>query len=131
MSAADLDRVWRDDAGDEEPADTIRRRLHTAQLQEGYVLRAAHLAALVDAVLAGQLSMAALDAICFALETSDGFDWDTETREGERVGRGLTLLTSPEVNYPLTTIVLRKLRRYLLTGEDTLTPADKRRASVS
>jgi hypothetical protein len=94
-----------------------------------FTLRAAHLAALVDATLDGNLNLETLDAICAAIDVSDGFDWDTDTREGERISRALLLLTSPDINYPLTPIVLRKIRRYLLTGEDTLSRSDLRRRS--
>lgn len=83
-----------------------------------------HLLRLVDAALAGQLTPDDLGTICFVLEFSDRFGWDGDTPDGERVSDAVFWLGTPEVNYPLTPAVLAKIRHYVATGEDTLTPAD-------
>ena len=89
-------------------------------------VRPEHVVQLIDAVADGALSLADLDAICFCMEASDRFLWDTDTPEGERVAEALFWLGTPEINYPLTPEVLAKVRRYLLTGENRLTDADIR-----
>jgi hypothetical protein len=81
---------------------------------------------LVEATENGEISLDALDAICFCIEASDHFTWDTDTPDGERVSRSLFWLGTPEVNYPLTESVLAKVKHYLRTGEETFTREDLR-----
>jgi hypothetical protein len=80
--------------------------------------------ALIDGVQTGALGLRALDAICFALEASDEFEWDTDTPEGERVAQSLFWLGSPEVNYPLTAQVVEKIRYFVTSGVETFTRED-------
>ena len=128
-AATELDRAWAGAFVEEPSSDgTVVRRLRTVQLPQSYVVTPDHIAALVDAAKAATLSLRALDAICFSLEASDQFEWDTDTAEGERVAHALFWLGSPEVNYPLSTTVLEKIRRYVLTGQDTFTSDDLRGA---
>ena len=86
-----------------------------------------HIIRLVDAALAGELSLDDLGVIVFCLEAwPDRWEWDTDTPEGERVAEALFWLGTPEINYPLTSAVLGKIRHYLATGENTLSDADVR-----
>ena len=107
-------------------AGTVFNRLRSTPMSEDFAVSASHVARLVEVVQAGQVSLDSLDAICFCLEASDHFVWDTDTEDGERVARALFWLGTPEINYPLTPLVLEKIRRYLLRGENTLTDADAR-----
>jgi len=132
LSPAELDRAWANAFIEELRSDgTVVRRLRTTDLPEAYAVVPSDVVALIDAVRSGALSLKALDAICFALEASDKFEWDTDTPAGEHVARSLFWLGSPEVNYPLTPVVLTKIRRYVLTGEDTFTRDDLRSKPTS
>jgi hypothetical protein len=126
-SAADLDR----DAGG-----SMERRVdgngtqfaqhRITDMAGEFTVTTEHMLRLVDAVISGELSFDALDAIAFCLEASDRFSWDIEEDNGDRIADALFWLGTPEINYPLTPNVLEKIRQYLLTGEKTLTRADTR-----
>jgi hypothetical protein len=120
--ATDLDQEWRAAFQRSDGSGGARhsRLLLASELRGECLVSAADVVRLVDAVLSGQLSLEALDAICFALEASDGFVWDNETEDGERVSEALNWLSTPEINYPLTHSVLRKVRLYLVSGENRL-----------
>ena len=105
-------------------AGTVFSQLNCIDMSHEFAVLPTHIAKLVDAVLAGDLSLDGLDAICFALEASDSFSWDTDTPDGERVAESLFWLGTPEINYALSPVVLNKIRLYLLTGENTLGPED-------
>ena len=107
-------------------AGTVFSQLRAIPMDREFAVTPDHVLKLVDDVRAGRLSLDALDAICFCLEASDSFTWDTDTADGERVAEALFWLGTPEVNYPLTPKVLGKVRHYLLTGEDTFTSDDLR-----
>ena len=126
LTPAQLDSAWASAFTVEPRSDgSIVRRLGSVKpLASPFQLLPDHVASLIDATMNGSLSLNALDAVCFAIEASDTFEWDTDTHDGDRVARGLFLLSSPEVNYPLTSSVLAKIRRYVLTGEETFTRED-------
>jgi len=125
LTARELNQTWAQAFAEEPRSDgTVVRRLRTEPLAESYPVTVMKVGSLIDAVLDGSLGLSALDAICFAMEASDKFEWNIDTDEGERVGRSLFWLGSPEVNYPLTPTVLSKIRNYVLTGADTLTRDD-------
>ena len=109
-------------------AGTVFSELRATPMNPHFLVETSHIIRLVDAVQAGKLDLDALDAICFCLEASDHFTWDTDTPDGERVANGLFWLGSPEVNYPLTPSVIGKIRHYLVTGEETFTRNDLRPA---
>src|SRR5947208_1575006 len=67
-----------------------------------FTISRAHLIALCDAVLVGELPPQDLSVIGFALEASDHFQWDFDSPEGELIGETLADWSSPEINYPLT-----------------------------
>jgi hypothetical protein len=120
-----LDRAWATAFQEEPRSDgTVVRRLRTTPLPVSFTVGTEHVIALVEAVQGDLLSLRALDAISFALEASDSFEWDTDTPDGERVAKGLFLLGTPEINYPLTPPVLAKIRHFLATGQDTLSRDD-------
>jgi hypothetical protein len=89
-----------------------------------FTVEAPHVIRLVDAVADGALSLELLGDLCFCMEASDRFRWDTDTANGERVAEAVFWLGTPEVNYPLNARVLSKIRQYLITGENTLEPID-------
>jgi hypothetical protein len=107
-------------------AGTVFSQLRAIPMAHEFPVTSQHIIKLVDTVLAEQLTLDALDSICFCLEASDSFTWDTDSPDGERVAESLFWLGSPEVNYPLTDSVLKKVRHYLKTGEETFTRADLR-----
>ena len=110
-------------------AGTVFSQLHSLPMAHEFPVEPRHIVRLIDAVQAGVLDLDGLDAICFCLEASDHFIWDTETTEGDRVAGALFWLGTPEVNYPLTAAVIAKTRHYLLTGENTFTREDLRPTS--
>jgi hypothetical protein len=107
-------------------AGTVFSKLHATPMDREFDVTPDHIVALIDAVLDGVIELEALDAIAFCLEASDRFMWDTDTEGGDRVARALFLLGAPEVNFPLTVVVLRKIRHLLQTGEETFDAADHR-----
>jgi hypothetical protein len=93
--------------------------------EKSFLVTPDHLVRVLEAVDDGALDLDALDAVCFAVEASDGFAWDAdETEDGRRVAEALFILGSPEVNYPITPVVLRKVRHLLTTGESTFEEED-------
>ena len=73
---------------------------------------------LVSAVESGQLSEDQAGIAAFLLESGlDRFQWDTDTVDGERVGKVLFWLGMPVINYPLTPRNLAAMREYLRTGK--------------
>jgi hypothetical protein len=99
---------------------TKHSRLRSIAAPGEFEVTPEHLLKLLDAIEAGQLNLDELDAVCFCVEASDGFSWDAdETEGGRRVAQALFLLGTPEINYPLTPVVLGKIRHLLLTGEET------------
>jgi hypothetical protein len=100
-------------------------RFHVEPMSIDFALEPSHIVKLIDAVLAEQLRPEILQITCEWLDTgSDSFLWDADTPEGARVAETLFWIGTPEINYPLTQAVLSKIRHYLLTGENLLTPAD-------
>jgi len=107
-------------------AGTVFSRLRMIPMEGEFQVAPEHLIALIDAVLEGAVDLEALDAIMFALDVADGFMWDADTEAGDRVAEALGLLGVPEINFPLTPIVLRKIRHLLETGEETFDASDRR-----
>jgi hypothetical protein len=126
-SAADLER---DTSGSVERSvdgnGTQFGRHRITDMAGEFTVTTGHMLRLVDAVISGELSSDALDAVAFCLEASDRFIWDIEEDDGDRIADALSWLGTPAINYPLTPSVLEKIRHYLLTGEKTLTRADSR-----
>ena len=102
-------------------AGNVFSRLNAVRMAHEYPVTTQHIIMLVDAVVAGSLTLEALDAICFALEASDHFKWNVDNVDGERVAKNLFWLGTPEINYPLTDAVLAKVRHYLKTRQETFT----------
>jgi hypothetical protein len=105
-------------------AGTVFSQLRAVPMERDFALTPAHLVKLIDAVLNGVIDLEAIDAIAFCIEASDKFMWDADTPPGERVAEALHLLGTPEINYPLSPVVLGKIRHYLITGEKTLNRGD-------
>ena len=124
-TAADLARDLVGTRGSAEP-DGIRASAayRIEPMTSTFHVAPAHLARLVDARLGRELSEADVATVCFCLEgvSAERFRWEAD--EGERVANALFWLGTPEINYPLTDVVLAKIRHYLLTGENALGPAD-------
>ena len=76
-----------------------------------------HLVRVCDAVLAGALHPAHLQAIGFCLQASDHFEWDGSDPNGERVSEVASDWSTPEVNYELNLANVKRWKHYLLTGE--------------
>jgi len=97
---------------------------HVVSMDTDFDVTASHLVSLCDAVLAGQLSAAALSIIAFCLVASDRFRWDAETQTGNVMAETLHEWESPAINYALNEQTVAKFRHRLLTGQDTFTRAD-------
>ena len=110
------------------PEGTVVSQVRISDMEVEFGLTTAHLIKLIDAVERGDLSLEALDAICFCIHASDQFMWNADEpgSDGERLAEGLSYLGAPEIHYPLTPIVLGKIRHYLVSGELTFTEADER-----
>ena len=106
------------------------RRLNWKDLDTELAVSVAHLVLLCDAVSAGALPADRLEPIAFGMIGDDHFTWDTDTPEGERLGKVLFDWSSPEANYPLNTTTVGKFRHLLLTGEDTFSREDLRAPSA-
>jgi len=96
-----------------------------------HVVTTEQLTRLCDAVHEGRIDPAKLEAIAFALIASDFFLWDRENPDGERVGKVLDDWSGTEIGYPLHPANIAKARHYLVTGENTFTPADLVRRQAS
>jgi hypothetical protein len=106
-------------------------RYRVLPMDREYALQPEHLVKLLDATAAGELQIQHLQIVCTWLEGAfDRFLRDVDTPGGERVADALFWLGTPEINYPLTPIVLSKIRHYLVTGEKLLTRADTRSRST-
>jgi hypothetical protein len=93
-------------------------------MDETFVVWPEHLTRLCDAVLSGDITPRALQAIGFCVVASDNFEYDTDTPEGDLVGETLMDWSAPDVNYPLTLDNVRKFRERLVTGKDPFTIAE-------
>ena len=103
------------------------RRYNVLPMERKLELRSDHLIRLVDASLSGDLRPEHLEVVASWLETAfERFPRDADTPDGERVVDALFWLGDPDINYPLSPRVLAKIRRYLATGENTLSPADSK-----
>ena len=89
-------------------------------MPDDFHVAAHHLLRLCDAVLAGQIDPAHLQAIGFCLQASDSFFWDSDEPAGDRVSEVTADWSAPQINHALTPDNVRKWRRYLETGEYTL-----------
>ena len=125
-SAADLAAdVIGTRAAEEPPGFHSSANYRVVPMARPFAVHPDHVVRLVDAVTDGTLPLADLDTLVFCLEAApERWLWDTDTPEGERVAEALFWLGSPEVNYPLTSSVLEKVRHYLLTGENTFSKDD-------
>ena len=115
--AAAADDLDSDTAGAFKQESPQSRRLVVETMEEPFGLRSDHVVKLCDAVIAGRLDPANLEAIGFALIASDQFEWTTDTEDGERVGEVLFDWSAPEINHDLTVENVRRWRHYLVTGE--------------
>lgn len=109
-------------------AGTEYTKVRITNMAEEFAVTAEHLLRVLAAVEEGDLDLEALGAISFCLVASDKFTWnaDEPDSDGARVAEALFLLDAPEINYPLTPVVLAKISQYLLTGEHTLSNDDLR-----
>ena len=110
--------------------DTRRLRMADLPPEEAFQVETRHLVRLCDAVLAGDLPPAALEAVGFGLIASDGFEWDGDIPDGMRVAETLYDWSAPEINYALRPDTVAKFRHFLLTGEATFTRGDLASASA-
>ena len=102
--------------------DTFRHRM--ADLNGDFAVEPAHLVALCDAVLAGELPPERLEEIAFGMIASDHFLWDTDTAAGDLIANVLFDWSAPEIKYALARSTVGKFRQWLLTGTKTLGRAD-------
>ena len=86
-------------------------------IQEGeFEIEPKHLIAVCDDVLENKMAPGHLDNLAFILIGSDYFTWDTEDRDGEKVGEVLMEWCNLTINFPLTVHNVRQWKNYLSTG---------------
>jgi len=93
-------------------------------MSEPFQVLPEHLIRLCDAVLAAEINPKYLQAVGFCIITSDNFEYDTDTSEGDLVGETVSDWSAPMVHYPLTERNVEKFRHRLVTGEDRFTISD-------
>jgi hypothetical protein len=77
--------------------DAIRTAVAIIDLDRSFAVSRDHIIRLCDAAIGGTLSEAALNAVAFALLSTDHFEW-----EDDIIAEVLNDWSAPEVNYPLT-----------------------------
>ena len=93
-------------------------------LAEEFPVEPEHLVKICDAFLDGDLTKRMIEDIGFGMIASERFDWDSGNSGGERVAGVLDSWCSPEIDYPICELTIKKFRHYLTTGEDTFTRED-------
>jgi hypothetical protein len=99
-------------------------RHHMNDMDSDFAVTSAHLVCLCDTVLEGSLDPERLAEIGFGMIASDHFLWDSDSTEGEIVGKTIYDWSSPEVNFALNVNTVKKFRHRLITGESTFTKQD-------
>lgn len=101
----------------------VRTRYHVMPMGEEFGLTAAHVTRVIDALLTGQIDLLTLEPISFCLEMSDNLRCE-DNAEGDRALDVVSWLANPNINYAITPSVLNKMKHYLATGENALTPGE-------
>jgi hypothetical protein len=101
----------------------VETQYRVTPMGEEFDVTAAHVTRVIDALLAGEIDLRALEPISFCLEMSDNLRCE-DNAEGDRALNVVSWLANPNINYALTPAVLNKMKHYLATGENTLTSAD-------
>ncbi|MEM9368166.1 MAG: hypothetical protein AAGD07_19395 [Planctomycetota bacterium] len=101
-------------------SDDMVTRHPIVDMDRKFAVTADHLAAFRDAVLNNTVPPNGLRAVGFCLITSEAFEWDADTTDGERVAAVCNHWSSPEINFPLMAEKVQKWNLYLETGVDEL-----------
>ncbi len=81
-----------------------------------FIVTSKHLIKLCNDVLNEKINITDLTTIAFALESSDYFSWNTDTKDGSRVGEVIFNWSSPEIGTPLSKMYVMHCAYYLETG---------------
>ncbi len=86
-------------------------------LNEGeFEIRKEHLIKLCDDTISRKLLLTDLNTIGFALMSSDFFNWDSDTKDGEIIANIIFEWDNPEIGFDITTKNVKLWKEYLLTG---------------
>ncbi|HRD39510.1 MAG TPA: hypothetical protein PLC65_12825 [Bacteroidia bacterium] len=104
--------------GTTETKGTIRtHNIEDFKSDSEFVVTTQHIIKLCDDVINQKIKLDDLRAIAFALEFSDYFTWDKDTKDGNLVGDVIFNWSSPEINTPTTMDYVKYCAYYLTTGE--------------
>lgn len=81
-----------------------------------FIVTGNHLIKLCNDALNNKINIANLRIMAFALEASDYFIWDTNTKDGARVGEVIDNWSSPKPGAPLSREYVQHSAYYLETG---------------
>ena len=96
--------------------DTSHYKIVDYKSDEEFIVTSKHLIKLCNDVLNENININDLTTLAFALEASDYFIWDTNTKDGERVGEVIFNWSSPEISTPLTKKYVMHCAYFLETG---------------
>jgi hypothetical protein len=83
-------------------------------IQEGeFNIELHHLISICDDVLNGRMKPGTVDLLSFIIIGSDYFNWDNQTKDGERIAAVLFEWNNETINYPLTMNNFIQWRKYL------------------
>ena len=82
-----------------------------------FVVTTKHLIKLCADLINKKIKLEYLKAICFCLESSDFFIWDTGTKDGNLVEGAISNLSSVKINAKTTMAYIEYCAYYLETGE--------------
>jgi hypothetical protein len=90
-------------------------------IREPQGIKTAHIIRLIEALEQQALTPEQVAITCFIMEMSpDRFLWDTDDADCECVANLVFWLGTPQINYPLTSENLSKMRDYAMTGRNSL-----------
>ena len=79
-------------------------------------IKVQHLIKLCGDVIAGEITFKNLNIIAYALMFSEYFYWDTDTKNGEMVGKVIDDWDNTDIGHPITIDNLILWKTYLKTG---------------
>ena len=100
--------------------DTTSLEIEIMEDNDEYIITTEHLIELAADTISNKITFQNLATIAFALEGSDCFIWDSETKDGERVAKVLFEWDNEIINYPIDYTNLNLWSVYLKTGEHNL-----------
>ena len=82
-----------------------------------FVVTTNHVIKICLDIISNKIKLEDLRAVAFALEASDYFTWDTNTKDGSKVDDAVSNWSTPENSKPTTMDYIKCCAYYLNTGE--------------